>query len=409
MQTKIDTLSKPYFLMTWIRSPVSRCLSHAYYIAGGGGGHAPTRLTTQGKLKALNTCTNYNFKYIWLPEGYNNEMKAKKPRRPQHSRRIRGGHRTRGGVAQQRMLPEYDEQLDDTIVDMTFINHDPHPDFQRFRVARKQAKERYIARLARGLSPEESKLKLSPLLLNHVWGWIMNPFRDTSDLNLSMSQSKHEAARMVEDYDFIGIADRFQDSMLVLKHILGVRICDILYLKSKDSSDFEKEQQCEKEAKEALLEERPELKVQGDKAVKKVLHKGKLTNPKTMKKHKRITEEPEAVQRLANSTKFHDANAADFELMRLVGDRLDYVIEHAIGRERFEAERALYDEMLAASVGTCGLEAQGKCIWDKQQCLWRDGGCGYKCMDNQVCPLFDEKERRIASKYGLKDKTKLIF
>ena len=36
-------------------------------------------------------------------------------------------------------------------------------------------------------------------------------------------------------YAFIGITDRFEESMLVLAHLLGLNIEDMLYLKAKDS------------------------------------------------------------------------------------------------------------------------------------------------------------------------------
>ena len=40
---------------------------------------------------------------------------------------------------------------------------------------------------------------------------------------------------ILRKYDFIGITDRFEESMLVLAHRLGLDIEDVLYLKAKDS------------------------------------------------------------------------------------------------------------------------------------------------------------------------------
>lgn len=383
IQKKMDQLVKPYFLLTWIRSPVSRCLSHAYYKAGGGGGNTPHKLTKQMKVKALKGCQNYNYKYIYLPKDYKHEV-SKKNTPSKHIRHQSSKPTAHMNPRQKNLLSRqgFQDNFDWSTIGGRSVNEemirddDDRPTFE-------------VLEDRRTISISGRRLSTLKSIVGH--------------------EAEKEALRIVRDYDFIGIADRFKESTLVLKHVLGLKLCDVLFFKSKDSTSFSKEHKCNQQEEKERVKNDPNLKKMSEAGRKKILHAGKLITRKTLSEHKKLEDEAKEVQDTANSAAFKQANAVDYELIRLASNRLDWIIEHGIGRKRFDVEMKLYEEMMEHAVATCGLEAIGQCSWRKEQCLWRDGGCGYECLDSTVCPLFKDRELELGQQYPLRNITAISF
>ena len=85
-------------------------------------------------------------------------------------------------------------------------------------------------------------------------------------------------------------------------------------------------------------------------------------------------EEPEAVRQYVASDAWRSRNALDNELYEHAERRLDEQIER-IGADRFREALQQFEGELDAVRACCGREAR-----DAASCLWKDHGCGHKCM-----------------------------
>eukprot|EP00730_Choanoeca_flexa_P011140 TRINITY_DN23867_c0_g1_i1.p1 TRINITY_DN23867_c0_g1~~TRINITY_DN23867_c0_g1_i1.p1 ORF type:complete len:653 (+),score=83.67 TRINITY_DN23867_c0_g1_i1:72-2030(+) len=147
-------------------------------------------------------------------------------------------------------------------------------------------------------------------------------------------------------YSFLGLTERFDESMLVLKHLLNLTLPDMLYLSAKKAD-----------------EERVDNTGRKQQA-----------NPPT---HLWSTR----VQQVLTSQQFHDNNQQDYELWQHANTSLDAAIT-AIGPERFNADLLAYRRHLRAVSEQCspppGQSLQTLC------CLYTDSGCGYMCIERYV-------------------------
>eukprot|EP00514_Thraustochytrium_sp_LLF1b_P002744 CAMPEP_0184507506 /NCGR_PEP_ID=MMETSP0198_2-20121128/276_1 /TAXON_ID=1112570 /ORGANISM="Thraustochytrium sp., Strain LLF1b" /LENGTH=451 /DNA_ID=CAMNT_0026897253 /DNA_START=199 /DNA_END=1554 /DNA_ORIENTATION=- len=148
--------------------------------------------------------------------------------------------------------------------------------------------------------------------------------------------------------DFLGVTNRYQESMLVVGYKLGATMGDILYTKAKDSS----------------------------KGVKDVTGH-KKTN---LAKHVPISEQPKEVQDYFYG-EFLERNYKDTKYFEEAQQELDDTIE-VIGRERFEQKLAEYKHHLKiidtecdSYISTTGAMKPGI------KCYYRDNGCNYRCFD----------------------------
>ena len=137
-------------------------------------------------------------------------------------------------------------------------------------------------------------------------------------------------------YDFIGIQDRFAESMLVLAHRLGLDIEDMLYLKSKDSHRL------------------------------KVDNKGSPMVPSVP-----LKEQSEAVRGYLEG-EWRRRNAADYALWDAVNMELDRWIE---GIPHFNESLQRYQCLLDQAQAKCG-----ELVSHKTDCYLDDQGCGIQCL-----------------------------
>ncbi|CAN0044821.1 unnamed protein product, partial [Heterosigma akashiwo] len=146
--------------------------------------------------------------------------------------------------------------------------------------------------------------------------------------------------QIISKYRFIGVAHRFEESMVLLAFQLRLTLCDILVLKTKDSRASAKN-------------------IYGQK----------------MASHPDLRQEPEEVQRFFNSTAFLSANRHEYELMAAAEAKMDALIamvEDAGFSRALRAYRALLDKAQLA----CGAQAE-----NYHDCLMDDHGCGQQCLD----------------------------
>ena len=153
------------------------------------------------------------------------------------------------------------------------------------------------------------------------------------------------AAEIMAHYDFLGMTERFEDSMLLLRHklapLLGhIRLGDILYLKSKDSN--------------------------AGPGVKDDI--GAVFVPR-----KPLAQQSPRVRAFFDSAEFKENNARDWDLWRTVNATVDQEINQLLSAET----RAEYHKMLTDAKSKCR-----KFMEEKRDCFWNDNGCGISCLDS---------------------------
>lgn len=153
------------------------------------------------------------------------------------------------------------------------------------------------------------------------------PVRSSSDIDA-----------ILDSLDFVGITERYDESLIVLKHLLDLDYFDLLYLPSKVSGD-------------------------------ELLHPGRVGE--------KFREFSVEVQSFFN-TSFAEANALDLELFDKANLRLnEEILRIGVG---FHRELREFQSLLAEVRSACTAEQARKCLW------W-DNGCGIEC--------FDEVEQRL--------------
>ena len=143
-------------------------------------------------------------------------------------------------------------------------------------------------------------------------------------------------------FSFIGLAERYDESMVLLASMLRLPLSQVLYLKSKDShvvnsTDYD------------------------------------FPGAKPMP-HPPLAEESLVVRQEVASERFKTRNKLDFALHTFAGAELD---------RRWAANRAELDEQLAR-FKAMREKAEGLCKGDTQEtkaCYWKDNGCAYQCLD----------------------------
>ena len=148
-------------------------------------------------------------------------------------------------------------------------------------------------------------------------------------------------------YDLIGVAERFDESVVLLADALGVALEAVLYLSSKNSS-----------------------------AGGVHLHGGRAYVA-----HPPLESEPPEVLRELASGAFAAANADDAALWAAATARIDARMREP----RLAAKLAAFRAMLARAQRECGAAALDPA---HSRCYQSDAGCGYECLDANFTPQY---------------------
>lgn len=153
------------------------------------------------------------------------------------------------------------------------------------------------------------------------------------------------ARQLVEDvYSFVGVVERYDESMVLLASLLRVPLSHVLYLKAKNSNggvDF--------------------TEAYG------------FTGPSFVP-HPPLEQEPSAVSAFAASADFNHSNKHDYELHAMANAALDR--RWRTNQVELDAGLARFREMRARATELCADEAE-----NEASCYWQDNGCAYKCLD----------------------------
>lgn len=180
-----------------------------------------------------------------------------------------------------------------------------------------------------------------------------NNDNDFSDKNIIKSLGHREANHIAnymgvrrDDifYDWIGITERYDESLVMLKHVMATRnmnvtFGDLLYLKTKDSSNH-------------TLRKREDI----------------IPN-------KPIEEQSKKVQ-IFVETYFNQKHALEIELFQKLNEKLDNFIAMT---PEFGTELAYFSFHLHQAQALCAQYGSGQ---GHPDCYWADNGCAVNCFNN---------------------------
>eukprot|EP00039_Didymoeca_costata_P013123 m.194807 g.194807 ORF g.194807 m.194807 type:complete len:297 (+) comp15682_c0_seq1:203-1093(+) len=145
--------------------------------------------------------------------------------------------------------------------------------------------------------------------------------------------------KLEKEYDFIGITERFEESVLLLKYLLpNLTVRDLLYINSKDSS--------------------------------------KVFTPNSKEVFtphaKDVTGLPPKVREYFASEEFKSASKCQWEIWRIANQIMN---EHIVKIQNFSLELLEFRRMIHKADRECYTTE-----WN--DCFWKDNGCAIHCLDN---------------------------
>lgn len=148
--------------------------------------------------------------------------------------------------------------------------------------------------------------------------------------------------KILEDYDFIGITERLDESLVVLQMILGLKTSDILYYSAKGNGSWDDH--------------------------------GVYIQPSFVSK---------GMKKFFASDTWKDLSKGDYLMYLAANASLDRTIK-SLGREEFDQKLALFRYAKDLIASNCTeihplFSAEGK-AWN-HDCLLADAGCGSRCFD----------------------------
>jgi lysophospholipase L1-like esterase len=215
--------------------------------------------------------------------------------------------------------------------------------------------------------------KVSHELVNASSTNMIEHLKETSNFNFNYINADKSVAlnttlaveAAIGRFDFIGSADRFDESMLALAYTANLTFCDILYIRARDSN----------------------AGYADDEGVSGVGHQA-------------LSSEAIEVQNYVKSVHFRAANQLDYLLLERVHARLDAVIV-AVGAARFKRSLHRYQHLLVQIQKEClrkpsssssSLENPMKYL----QCYLQDEGCGHGCIDRVCYATMDCAIKRVS-------------
>mmetsp|Transcript_43659 Transcript_43659/g.105299 ORF Transcript_43659/g.105299 Transcript_43659/m.105299 type:complete len:421 (+) Transcript_43659:195-1457(+) len=171
--------------------------------------------------------------------------------------------------------------------------------------------------------------------------------------------------QILKKYDFVGVVERWAESLAVMILLWNLQYSDVIVLPSKvaggfDDGRFETAGNC-----------------------KRIAQAGSSSVTKS-------AEDEEYLESFWNTT-FRAANEYDYRLYQMANEKLTKTI-HALGHKRVQEVVKKVKELEALSKEECASSAIFPCssngMWQyaesMKNCYWLDSGCGYPCIDRLV-------------------------
>jgi hypothetical protein len=160
---------------------------------------------------------------------------------------------------------------------------------------------------------------------------------------------------IMQDYDFMILVERYDESLVAMQLMLGLETSDILYLSSKHAGTYHyRIGRCVQLASSFVSR---------------------------------------AVSEYLSSKEWYAKSYGDYLLQEAINQSLDLTIE-AFGRERFDEalqnflalKQQAEEHCAPEAVFPCSQEGEPQIEKAKSSCYQNDWGCGYPCLDNLTIP-----------------------
>jgi len=193
-------------------------------------------------------------------------------------------------------------------------------------------------------------------------------FGTRSVIRMGSGQSRKKVVReanlVVSEYDFIGIVERYEESLVVLMLLLDLRMSDVLYFSSK--------------ARGGLV----------------VGQRGAARNAPEVCKRIEPTVVDRDLQTYLQSRRWKDRIRSDSLLYRTANRSLDLTID-SLGKELVDAnvarlrhaQRTVTERCEGQVVMPCNREGDAPLKGGTTDCVTRDWGCGFSCLDQVATEL----------------------
>lgn len=168
------------------------------------------------------------------------------------------------------------------------------------------------------------------------------------------------ANEIMRQYDFIGITERMDESLVVMSMMLNVPLEDVLYLNAKGNGGFDDGRY-------------------NDSCVYIV---PPYTSP--------------GMKEYFASEKWQESTLGDAQLYKAAWNSLDMTID-SLGRDEFQEKLVIFKEMRQTAEEFCADKVKYPCNADGSRmavapgCLWNDSGCGNQCLDEVAAMFVDGK------------------
>lgn len=208
-----------------------------------------------------------------------------------------------------------------------------------------------------------SREKVEPTDVNFKENLLKHPYLDhyyLRDLSVKrfiprINSTVETVNDILSEYDFIGITERLDESLVAMQMILGLETNDLLYLRAKSNGGYD----------------------------------DAATQNRTCTYIVPSFVSPGMQEFFASSKEWNDRTAGDVLLYNAVDKSLDLTIDQ-LGRAEFTKKLKLFRKTLALAEKTC-TNVRFPCsesgqVNNKTDCLWLDSGCGVHCLDKIVTP-----------------------
>ncbi|KAL3938578.1 MAG: hypothetical protein SGBAC_006538 [Bacillariaceae sp.] len=199
--------------------------------------------------------------------------------------------------------------------------------------------------------------------------------------NENVDDAKASCDKVIQDqilnqYDFVGVVERWAESLAVMILLWNLQHSDVIVLPSKVAGGFD------------------DGRFQTAGNCKRIVAPSSSSSSSSPSSSlAQFEEEQEYLESFWNST-FRATNEYDYRLYQMTNDKLTKTI-HALGRKRVQEVVKNIKALEAMAVEQCSSTAIFPCSSDgnwqydksKKNCYWLDSGCGYPCIDQLVASM----------------------
>lgn len=192
--------------------------------------------------------------------------------------------------------------------------------------------------------------------LKFVHGDLLVP--DNKNSRVVLQYAKDRVQQVLDDYDFIGLTERFDESLVAMQLLFDLDVEDIMYISSNVGGGYDNK-----------------LKDQTTRKEKCFKMQSSFVSPE--------------MKTYFDSDKWYAWNTGDFLLYNAANRSLDLTIDQTIGRDVFNVHLEKFQKLKKIGNDKCAMTVLPPCSSNgtkqskisSRNCYIDDMGCGFDCLD----------------------------